>query len=602
MMRANMKNFRTTPHRSLVDAVSLARRVALSMPRGPVTGLVAGLVACLSLLWPALAQAVEGRHALIIGISHYAPNVGADTLEGVPYDMKSARQMAIAMGVDDKSIIELRDEQATKRNIEAQLARLTRRVQQGDRVFVYFSGHGTRMATGGGCEEGLLSFDGDMINEQEFAKYTGPMSQRAEKMITMVDSCFSGGVLTTTRALSSPAMRPKFISKANQDACSTQGSNNLVTRSLLSELGRFGIKSENFVQIAAAKRDEVSWDEPGRGGMATQAISRCLLGEASDLNRSGAVSLDEVRACAQQIMDQRMAPSRSRGLLPSTIQVSGNRNLVVTPSAPPAPVVVQAPPPAPVIVQAPPAAVMAAPPTATPVASPALPATQVEPVKLPGPAPSVVAVAPTPAPTPAPTLAAPAAPPAAPLAAPAAPVAAPVAAPAAPAAAPEPMGSLATLQELFQQRDSRRELLVSIPSPNLRIGQDKLSLSVKSPVAGYVYVVMLGSDEKSFYLLFPNKVDGDNRIKANQTLLLPRPSWEVTAGGPAGTNRMLVVVSQSPRDPKVFVPTDGGGGAFTFAVADLVGRNRLMDFFLGKGVKGRSATMSAALVDIKEIP
>ena len=152
----------------------------------------------------------------------------------------------------------LRDEQATKRNIEAQLAKLTRRVQQGDRVFVYFSGHGTRMATGGGCEEGLLSFDGDMINEQEFAKYTGPMSQRAEKMITMVDSCFSGGVLTTTRALSSPAMRPKFISKANQDACSTQGSNNLVTRSLLSELGRFGIKSENFVQIAAAKRDEVS--------------------------------------------------------------------------------------------------------------------------------------------------------------------------------------------------------------------------------------------------------------------------------------------------------------------------------------------------------
>jgi hypothetical protein len=164
------------------------------------------------------------------------------------------------------------------------------------------------------------------------------------------------------------------------------------------------------------------------------------------------------------------------------------------------------------------------------------------------------------------------------------------------------MGSLATLQELFQQRDSRRELLVNIPSPNLRIGQDKLALSVKSPVAGYVYVVMLGSDEKSFYLLFPNKVDGDNRIKANQTLQLPRPSWDVTAGGPPGTNRMLVVVSQSPRDPKVFVPSDGGGGAFTFAVADLAGRNRLMDFFLGKGVKGRSASMSAALVDIKEIP
>ena len=565
-----------TPHRSTQAAPAAALPLAMPLVMPLVMSLALGLLS------PTLAQAVEGRHALIIGISHYASNVGADTLEGVPYDMKSARQMATAMGVDDKAIIELRDEQATKRNIEAQLAKLSRRVQQGDRVFVYFSGHGTRMATGGGCEEGLLSFDGDMINEQEFAKYTGPMSQRAEKMITMVDSCFSGGVLATTRALSSPAMRPKFISKANQDACSTQGSNNLVTRSLLSELGRFGIKSENFVQIAAAKRDEVSWDEPGRGGMATQAISRCLLGEASDLNRSGAVSLDEVRACAQKIMDQRMAPSRARGLLPSTIQVSGNRNLVVTPSAPPA---------APVVVQAPPAAapMPSTPPTpATPAAAQAA----VEPVKLPSPAPTVVAVAPVSAPV-TPPVSAPA------------PVATPVPTPAlnpAPTAAPEPMDSLATLQELFQQRDSRRELLVSIPSPNLRIGQDRLALSVKSPVAGYVYVVMLGSDEKSFYLLFPNKVDGDNRIKANQTLQLPRPSWEVTAGGPPGTNRMLVVVSQSPRDPKVFVPTDGGGGAFTFAVADLAGRNRLMDFFLGKGVKGRSASMSAALIDIKEIP
>lgn len=577
-----------TPHRSTQAALAAALPLAMPLVMSLVMSLALGLLS------PTRAQAVEGRHALIIGISHYASNVGADTLEGVPYDMKSARQMATAMGVDDKAIIELRDEQATKRNIEAQLAKLSRRVQQGDRVFVYFSGHGTRMATGGGCEEGLLSFDGDMINEQEFAKYTGPMSQRAEKMITMVDSCFSGGVLATTRALSSPAMRPKFISKANQDACSTQGSNNLVTRSLLSELGRFGIKSENFVQIAAAKRDEVSWDEPGRGGIATQAISRCLLGEASDLNRSGAVSLDEVRACAQKIMDQRMAPSRARGLLPSTIQVSGNRNLVVTPSAPPAaPVVMQAPPtaPAPVVVQAPPAAAPMASTPPTP-ATPAAAQAAVEPVKLPSPAPTVVAVAPVTPPV------------SAPVSAPA-PVPTPVPTPAlnpAPTAAPEPMDSLATLQELFQQRDSRRELLVSIPSPNLRIGQDRLALSVKSPVAGYVYVVMLGSDEKSFYLLFPNKVDGDNRIKANQTLQLPRPSWEVTAGGPPGTNRMLVVVSQSPRDPKVFVPTDGGGGAFTFAVADLAGRNRLMDFFLGKGVKGRSASMSAALVDIKEIP
>ena len=167
----------------------------------------------------------------------------------------------------------------------------------------------------------------------------------------------------------------------------------------------------------------------------------------------------------------------------------------------------------------------------------------------------------------------------------------------------EPLDALATLHEIYQQRDPRRELVVSAPVKPLRIGQDKLTLEIKSSVAGYVYAVMLGSDEKSFYLLFPNKIDKDNRIKAKQPMQLPRPGWDVTAGGPEGTNKLLVVVSQSPRDAKHFVPVDGnGGGAFTFAVADLPSRGRLIDFFLGKGVKGRSAAMSAALLDIKEIP
>ena len=59
----------------------------------------------------------------------------------------------------------------------------------------------------------------------------------------------------------------------------------------------------------------------------------------------------------------------------------------------------------------------------------------------------------------------------------------------------------------------------------MRIGRDQLQLSVTSSHAGHVYLLMLGSDRKSFYLLFPNGLDGDNRIQAGKPLALPRPDW-----------------------------------------------------------------------------
>ena len=615
----NRENITVLPEISCLPPISAHRRWHAIRWQGWLYGLLA--VFALGNLVQIPVFAAEGRHALLIGIGRYAPASGATSLDGVPFDLKSARLMAKAMGVDDAAIVELRDDQATKANIEARLEQMSRKVVQGDRVFVYFSGHGTRISTTDGCEEGLFTFEGDMINVQELAKFTGPMSQRAEKIITMVDACFSGGVVSPTRSLAAPpGLVAKFISKDTQGLCSIQGANNLTTRSLLSELARFGIKSENFVQIAAARRDEVSWDEPGKGGVATQAISRCLMGEAQDLNRSGAISLEEVRACAQKIVDERMAPHRRGGQLPSTIQVSGNRNLVVVPVALNKPLVVQAviePPsplvapnvviPAPIVI-VPPVVVVAPPVNAPPPVfsqpqpvppQPVLPLDQ--PVALVTVTPPVIQAPPviqTPPDRPQPVL----------------PLVQPVAlAPVLPViqappvqpqlVVPEPVGALATMHEIYHQRDPRRELAVLVPDKPLRIGVDKLSLTVKSATAGYVYAVMLGSDEKSFYLLFPNKIDKDNRIKANQTMRLPRPAWDITAGGPEGTNRLLVVVSQSPRDAKIFVPGDGGGGgAFTFAVADLPSRGRLIDFFVGKGVKGRSAAMSAALIDIKEIP
>jgi hypothetical protein len=83
--------------------------------------------------------------------------------------------------------------------------------------------------------------------------------------------------------------------------------------------------------------------------------------------------------------------------------------------------------------------------------------------------------------------------------------------------------------------------------PQLRIGRDKLSFTVKSSRDGFVNVLLQGPDG-SLLQLFPNNQAADNRIKAGQTLTLPQANWILDTAEPAGAEHFLVVVSQHARD------------------------------------------------------
>jgi len=129
---------------------------------------------------------------------------------------------------------------------------------------------------------------------------------------------------------------------------------------------------------------------------------------------------------------------------------------------------------------------------------------------------------------------------------------APAPAPAAPApaandAAPVPIDTLATLNDIFNQRDDRWQVDAMLASPALKIGSN-LSMSVRSARDGYVYVFYRGSQPDSLYLLFPNTLDPANALKANQLMQLPRQDWSVTALGPKGTDYLMVMVTETPRD------------------------------------------------------
>ena len=501
------------------------------------------------------AQPSTNRSALIIGVGEYGYS-GATPLAGVKHDMVSAAKIATAMGIPENNVKYLRNSQATKANILESLKQLGDTSGEGSRTFVYFSGHGTRQPAGNECVEGLLTYEGSTISNQEFASATQKIAKASDKFITLVDACHSEGVVPPkTRALLKDQLTPKFYKKTGTtaDACSVIS--NYKTRSLLPEVTKLGALKENFVQVSSSRPDEVSFDEPDKGGLATQGIRDCLLGQAKDTNQSGAVTLEEVQQCAQRFVDGRL--KNVPGIKPHHITVTGNRNLIP----------------------------VQRPPTVVAVATP--PVEPPKPVVAP-PTPPVIVAAPAPATQPQPQPPITSSP--------------PVAIPASEKIPPqEPLlASLATLKDIEQQRNPRRVVDVKLSKPVMKIGKDSLDLSINSSHDGYIYMILLGSDAKSFYVLYPNGLDKNNVIKAGQTVRIPRPDWEVKAVGPVGTNNLLVLVSDRPRKLNTLTMAEPTAAEpFTYALNDIGGRSALINFLTNSD--GKSESFGAKLVAIKEV-
>jgi hypothetical protein len=103
-------------------------------------------------------------------------------------------------------------------------------------------------------------------------------------------------------------------------------------------------------------------------------------------------------------------------------------------------------------------------------------------------------------------------------------------------------------------------------------------------------------------VLFPNALDGNNRVEARKPLALPRPDWKLMAQGPAGTNHLLVLVTDTPRDLSALTASPPTAAApFTFALNDLPGRTALLDFFIGNGITGTSESFGAKLLSLQEV-
>jgi Caspase domain/Domain of unknown function (DUF4384) len=396
------------------------------------------------------------NHALIITVSEYQRS----PLPGVLTDRKLGIELAQRLGVPPENIVQLSEQQVTRDGLKQAFADMNQTIMPGDRLYVYFSGHGARFfskATGQ-CTESLVMQDMHVVTNTEFAGMIRPLSAKTDKTIVMLDSCHSGGVAAAagSRSLASQ-FRPKYSPEASSPQCS-----------LAVNLGSYSFNrgldlhttDHNMVILAAARNNEVAWDT-SKGGAMTYNFQQCIAGGATDSDHSGSLSMQELTDCVQARLNKTQEES---ALQHPTL--AGNTGLV-------------------------------------PVLSNS----------------GAAANAPT-----APG------------------------APNKPSAAPSGgIDTLASMNDIFGQRDDRWDVSAKLQSPTLKIGTN-LNLTVHSQREGFVYLFYRGTQPDSFYLLFPNQLDAANAIKANQDLQLPRPDWNVTALGPKGTDHLMVMVTETPRD------------------------------------------------------
>lgn len=422
---------------------------------------------------PSSAFAHQGK-ALLIGVGQYS-KADIPALLGVPLDLQNARRMAQFLGIESGQITELRDQAVTSTSLLTALADFEQALNPGQPAFVYFTGHGTRYVSPDSpalCQQALVGSDGVAVQADEFKRRLNQIANRSGRLFVFVDACFSGGVLGTRDV--NNQLVPKLYTPDADLVCGQVA--NLVpavagTRS-----------TAQWLSVTAAKDNEMSFDTPNQGGLATSNWMACL----SDFADKGQTpALGDLQACAQQGINRMFTSNPVYKA--HHIQVAGD-------------------------------------PSVKPFGVAALPVSGSSSV------------------------------------------------------AANSSGEIKDLASAFSfllnQIESRRATEKSLPGPatlqsrslgqalmdqssaelkpqvigqsTLRIGRDALQIQVTSPRDGYLYV--WAEDARgSLTLLFPNRLDADNRVFARRTTVLPRPNWPLKSAGPVGQTRLWVSVWEQPR-------------------------------------------------------
>lgn len=157
----------------------------------------------------------KNAYAIVIGIENYQQKL--PKADYAAHDAEiMGRYLTKVLGYQEENVVVLLNERATKTSMEKYVEGwLFDRVEKGDSVFIYYSGHGAPNTKTGKAY--LVPYDGDPA----FVEQTGYQLDRlyerlaalpAKEVVVMLDSCFSGA---GGRSVIAKGMRPMVLSVEN---------------------------------------------------------------------------------------------------------------------------------------------------------------------------------------------------------------------------------------------------------------------------------------------------------------------------------------------------------------------------------------------------
>ena len=288
-------------------------------------GLLALLISCL-----AVSGANAANHALLIGIGKYKTR----TLEGPPHDVAALRAVLVSKyNYHPENIRTLINQEAVKARILDEIKQLALRTRPGDRIFIYFSGHGTSrrddlMALPLPHGSGALvpaDFSADpgqsmetlmsqlIVGRRDLRPVLEPVD-RDRQILMVFDTCFSGN-----------AVRAAGVN----DSLSLSRYIKLDSRSVFNEERSIGSFEDNLIKdepypyhnifyISASSENEIAKDiqrdllylyptiDGKPHGALTDSLLRVLDGQVQiDTNNDGEWSQMELYTALRSVVQQR---------------------------------------------------------------------------------------------------------------------------------------------------------------------------------------------------------------------------------------------------------------------------------------------------------
>ena len=145
----------------------------------------------------------QSTYGLVIGVADYTVNpklhfADKDALEFYLYLKKTARS-------DEKKVFLFLNKEATREKIAEKFYQIVNDARPGDRVFIYFSGHGDIeqlyttdnffLLLANSCRKNYMTHPNDLLDKGFFDYYIQPLIAKKVRIIFICDACHAGSLI-----------------------------------------------------------------------------------------------------------------------------------------------------------------------------------------------------------------------------------------------------------------------------------------------------------------------------------------------------------------------------------------------------------------------